>query len=149
VVSFNAKIAEAFERTAYVRPSQKKAGQAVQMRVAMNKFLEAAIILGLFCFVCVLANADAKAQTLSFPTYNIALKSGESVELGDVYHISADCKSLLKATPQVEILDGPDHQVFPSSYEMMGLPVVLMLYLGALSPPTKSPAALKAPTTAL
>jgi hypothetical protein len=73
----------------------------------MRKNREAGIILGLFCLVCVLANADAKAQTISFPTYNIALKSGESVELGDVYHISADCKSLLKATPQVEILDGP------------------------------------------
>ena len=27
--------------------------------------------------------------------------------LADVYYISGDCKSLLKATPQVEILDGP------------------------------------------
>ena len=73
----------------------------------MRKFREASITLGLLCFVCVLANADAKAQTISFPTHNIALKGGESVELGDVYQISADCKSLLKATPQVEILDGP------------------------------------------
>ena len=73
----------------------------------MRKFREAGIVLGLFCFVCVLANADAKAQTFYFNVYNVALKSGESAELADVYYISGDCKSLLKATPQVEILDGP------------------------------------------
>lgn len=73
----------------------------------MRKFREAGIVLGLFCFVCVLANADAKAQTIYFPVYNLALKSGESAELADVYYISTDCKSLLKATPEVEILDGP------------------------------------------
>ena len=70
----------------------------------MRTFREAGIILGLFC---VLANADAKAQTIYFGVHNIALKSGEIVELGDVYYISHDCKSLLKATPEVEILDGP------------------------------------------
>src|SRR5262249_32756677 len=37
---------------------------------------------------------------------NIALKSGESAELGDIYYISHDCKSLLKAAPEVEVLDG-------------------------------------------
>jgi hypothetical protein len=73
----------------------------------MRKFREAGIILGLFCFVCVLANAGAKAQTIYFNVHNLALKSGESAELGDVYYISSDCKSLLKASPEVEILDGP------------------------------------------
>jgi hypothetical protein len=73
----------------------------------MRKFREAGIILGLFCFVCVLANADAKAQTIYFGVHNIALKSGESAELADVYYINTECKSLLKATPEVEILDGP------------------------------------------
>ena len=46
--------------------------------VPMRKFREAGIVLGLFCFVCVLANADAKAQTLSFPAYNIALKAARA-----------------------------------------------------------------------
>jgi hypothetical protein len=73
----------------------------------MRKFRKVGIILGLICFVCVLTNAGAKAQTIYFGVHNIALKSGESVELGDVYYIAATCKSLLKATPQVEILDGP------------------------------------------
>lgn len=35
------------------------------------------------------------------------MKSGESVELGDVYFINTNCKSLLKSTPEVEIMDGP------------------------------------------
>jgi hypothetical protein len=73
----------------------------------MRKFQEAAIIVGLFCFVCVLANADAKAQTVYFNVHNLALKSRESAELGDIYYVNGDCKSLLKATPVVEILDGP------------------------------------------
>jgi len=73
----------------------------------MRKFREAGIIVALFGFVCVLANADAKAQTIYFGVHNIALKSGETAELADVYYITHDCKSLLKAVPEVEILDGP------------------------------------------
>jgi hypothetical protein len=38
---------------------------------------------------------------------DVALKSGESAELGQVYFIGATCQSLLRATPDVEILDGP------------------------------------------
>jgi len=49
----------------------------------------------------------AQAQSIHFAVSNIALKSGESTELGQVFYISANCKSLLKETPQVEILDGP------------------------------------------
>jgi hypothetical protein len=37
----------------------------------------------------------------------IALRSGETAELGDVYYVSRDCKSLLTATPDVEIMEGP------------------------------------------
>jgi hypothetical protein len=73
----------------------------------MRKFRKIGIILGLICFVCVLTNAGAKAQTIYFGVHNIALKSGESAELGQVYYIGETCKSLLKATPEVEILDGP------------------------------------------
>jgi hypothetical protein len=71
----------------------------------MRKLREAGIVLGLFCFVCVLTNAGAKAQTIYFGVHNIALKSGESAELGDVYYITHDCKSLLKGAPEVEVLD--------------------------------------------
>jgi hypothetical protein len=73
----------------------------------MRKFPEAGIILGLFFFVCVLANPGVKAQTIYFGVHDIALRSGESAELADVYYISHDCRSLLKAAPEVEVLDGP------------------------------------------
>ena len=73
----------------------------------MRKLREAGIILGLFCVVCVLTNAGAKAQTIYFNVHSLALKSGESAELGDVYYISHECKSLLKGPPEVEVLDGP------------------------------------------
>jgi hypothetical protein len=36
----------------------------------------------------------------------IALKSGESTEVGNLYWVE-NCKSMLTATPEVEILDGP------------------------------------------
>jgi hypothetical protein len=49
----------------------------------------------------------AQAQTIQFTVHDIALKSGESSELGDVYFISSNCKSMLKGTPEVEIMDGP------------------------------------------
>jgi hypothetical protein len=54
----------------------------------------------------VLFGANAYAQ-LQFAVREIALKNGESTELGDEYWINTNCKSLLKSTPEVEILDGP------------------------------------------
>ena len=36
----------------------------------------------------------------------IALKSGETDQLTDLYFVS-NCKSILKSAPEVEILDGP------------------------------------------
>ena len=73
----------------------------------MRKFQKAGIIVGLCCLACLFINAGAKGQTIYFGVHNIALKSGESAELGQVYYIGATCKSLLKAPPEVEILDGP------------------------------------------
>jgi hypothetical protein len=48
-----------------------------------------------------------QAQTIQFTVKDVALKNGESTELGDVFAITTNCKSLLKGTPEVEILDGP------------------------------------------
>jgi hypothetical protein len=53
------------------------------------------------------SGGTAQAQSIDFSVRNIALKSGESTELGDVFFITHNCKSMLKDTPQVEILDGP------------------------------------------
>jgi hypothetical protein len=55
----------------------------------------------------ILFACGAQAQTIQFSVTNIGLKSGESTELSDVYFINTNCKSLLTATPEVEILDGP------------------------------------------
>lgn len=37
---------------------------------------------------------------------SLALKNGESVEVGPIYYVT-NCKSVLKSTPEVEIVDGP------------------------------------------
>jgi hypothetical protein len=50
-------------------------------------------------------SAGAHAQTITnSPT--IALRSGESAKLGDIYWV-VNCNSVLKSTPEAEILDGP------------------------------------------
>jgi len=54
-----------------------------------------------------LVGGGAQAQSIEFTVKEIALKNGDSTELGDVYFINLNCKSVLKSTPEVEILDGP------------------------------------------
>jgi hypothetical protein len=50
-------------------------------------------------------SVGAHAQTIiNSPT--IALRSGESAELGHLYWV-VNCRSVLKSTPEAEILDGP------------------------------------------
>jgi hypothetical protein len=68
----------------------------------MSRSIVAVLQLGI---AFVLSETVANAQTIiGSPT--IALKSGESTEVGPVYWV-INCKSLLKSTPEVEILDGP------------------------------------------
>ena len=50
---------------------------------------------------------SAQADPLQYRVFDIALKSGESTELTDVFYVGGNCKSLLTAIPEVEILDGP------------------------------------------
>jgi hypothetical protein len=47
-----------------------------------------------------LSSADVRAQQ------SIALKNGESVELGSVWFV-ANCRSIMIGLPEVEILEGP------------------------------------------
>jgi hypothetical protein len=71
------------------------------MSVKFNAF---ALILQLGITGASLGTA-AQAQTITgSPT--IALKSGESSEVGNVYWVS-NCRSLLKGTPEAEVLEGP------------------------------------------
>jgi hypothetical protein len=53
------------------------------------------------------SGTTAQAQSIYFGVSDIVLKNGESTELTDVYSITRSCKSMLKETPRVEILDGP------------------------------------------
>ena len=55
------------------------------------------------CFAIALCFADAAARAQQ---EQIALKSGESVELGPVYWI-VNCRSILKSSPVAEIMEGP------------------------------------------
>jgi hypothetical protein len=57
--------------------------------------------------VMLFGGGAVQAQTIQFTVREIALKSGESTEFGDLYLIGTNCKSLLKDTPAVEVLDGP------------------------------------------
>lgn len=73
----------------------------------MRRFWKSAAAFSLLCLIGVALAGRAEAQTVYFGVHSIALKSGESTELTQVYYIGANCKSLLTATPDVEILDGP------------------------------------------
>lgn len=53
----------------------------------------------------ILGSAGAHAQTITRPV-PIALKSGESIELMDLY-VASNCRSVLRSTPEAEVLDGP------------------------------------------
>ena len=66
-------------------------------------------------------SADAaSAQSWQTSAFSVALKSGESNELTDLYFI-ANCKSLLVAPPEAMILDGPQG-VTVSAPEAMAVP---------------------------
>ena len=54
----------------------------------------------LVCLGLCLVGIDANAQSL-------ALRSGETFELGEFWYVSKDCKSLLVGLPKLEIMDGP------------------------------------------
>ena len=72
----------------------------------MSDFLNA--ISALFSFLLFLVSGQAvQAQTIQFTAIDIALRNGESAEIANVFYISSTCKSLLKGTPAVEIIDGP------------------------------------------
>jgi len=63
----------------------------------------ASFCLGLALFgIC----PTAEAQTI-FGSGTLALKNGETLEVGQLYWVSPQCRSLLKSIPQAEILDGP------------------------------------------
>jgi hypothetical protein len=64
--------------------------------------------------------AGSAAQCQTPVRVSVALKSGETAELGPLYWIS-HCRSILKSPPEAEILDGPPG-VTVSVKEAMVLP---------------------------
>jgi hypothetical protein len=71
------------------------------MRLSSN--LIAASLLS----ACLLSGGAATAQTIHIPVRDIVLKNGETTEFAQVWLVSRDCKSMMTATPQVEVLEGP------------------------------------------
>jgi hypothetical protein len=86
-----------FESIIFIREAWFEGGKA------MHSWKALVISLGLGCLFFVVA--DAHAQTV-IGSPSVALKNGETLELAHVYWVS-HCKSILKATPEAEILDGP------------------------------------------
>jgi len=58
--------------------------------------------------ICIglLAGSSSQAQSWQLLTQSIALKSGESVEVADIYWVM-NCRSQLTSPPEVTVLDGP------------------------------------------
>ena len=52
-------------------------------------------------------SGGAQAQSIYFYDDSISLKGGESSEIAQVYYIGKACQSLLKGSPEVEIMQGP------------------------------------------
>ena len=77
------------------------AGKEKAMRIEAKTALAISSLLLMF-FV-----GGAQAQSIQFFEHSISLKSGESSEIAQVYFIGAACQSLLKGSPEVEIMQGP------------------------------------------
>jgi hypothetical protein len=71
----------------------------------MRKALAGLIVGSCFALASIGAPATAQMRTI-IGSASLALKNGESVEVGPVYYVQ-NCKSMLKSTPEVEILEGP------------------------------------------
>lgn len=60
------------------------------------------------CFALASIGSPALAQGVRtiIGSESLALKNGESVEVGSIYYVT-NCKSMLTSPPEVEIVDGP------------------------------------------
>jgi hypothetical protein len=60
----------------------------------------------------------SQSMAVAYAQQRIALKNGESVDLGPVYYIS-NCRSIMIGMPEVEVLDGPDEVKLTLREEMV------------------------------
>lgn len=78
-------------------------------------------VLYIFSLAVCFGGGAAQAQYMKLAgAGTVALKSGETLDLGQLYWVT-NCRSMLTATPQVEILEGPP-QVSVAVKEEMILP---------------------------
>lgn len=54
----------------------------------------------------IVAAVIAVSAVPAFAQQRVAVKNGETVELGTVYYIS-NCRSIMLGKPEIEVLDGP------------------------------------------
>jgi hypothetical protein len=88
------------------------------MRIQSN----ACLVMGCIALASILSATSLSAQGVMglVTSATITLKSGESVEVDNLYWVVA-CRSLLTSPPEVEIIDGPS-QVTASVKETMVVP---------------------------
>jgi hypothetical protein len=70
---------------------------------AMHIRTKSLAVISSFALATIVGAAEVHAQTSG---QRIALKDGESVELGNVYWV-ANCRSIMVGIPEIEILEGP------------------------------------------
>src|SRR5690242_12501465 len=73
---------------------------------SMHKAMAALIAGAYVALGCLGSPAMAQGVRTIIGSASLALKNGESVEVGEVYYVQ-NCRSTLKSTPEVEILEGP------------------------------------------
>ena len=66
----------------------------------------ASLASALIISLCSVSASSVRAQSLLLNAQSYALKSGESVEVGDIYYV-VNCRSLLTSPPEVTVMDGP------------------------------------------
>jgi hypothetical protein len=71
--------------------------------------------------VCAMLVACVSAQAQQNQTQRIAAKSGETIELFNVF-AQVNCRSILLATPEVEVLEGPAELALTVKEQMVPVP---------------------------
>ena len=101
----------------FVRPRATAEYGGGIMRAWSKAFFQLVLLASAICF----GAGTAQAQYMKLVgAATVAIKSGETLDLGEIYWV-LNCRSLLKATPEVEVLDGPP-QVSVNIREAMVLP---------------------------
>ncbi len=78
-------------------------------------------IVGFAAGACAMLIACVSAQAQQNLTQRIAAKSGETIELFNVF-AQVNCRSILLATPEVEVLEGPAELTLTVKEQMVPVP---------------------------